>query len=360
MALERIDPFFTEDRFCLDHLLRYLWSTPLLECKTVLDVACGTGFGSALMANANAAAVVGVDSDASAVEECNGWKLPNASFRCGRMEELPQLGLEAFDCVVSFETLEHVADPLAAIQAIKGVMKEDGLFIGSVPGETDLLEPNAYHLHHFGLKAIQGILGQNFRHYRILRQQFQLASVLTDTAADEEPHAITNIHSKGYALDFGKSPDWADTFVFMASDAPLPECPETNMATSRQAWYGFFEQAQKAFREVHRLSKVHEKLFIDHGELVRRFTNVLGWGSYHFEKSEGKEPDQHYIKTIVAAQSTCEKQLRLQVKELQEEVEALKSRLRSLEGEAQASIEKRKGAFFSDIKEMKSSESRLS
>jgi protein-L-isoaspartate O-methyltransferase len=43
-----------------EHLHRYAWCRPLIDGKAVLDIACGEGYGSALMAR-RARSVVGVD-----------------------------------------------------------------------------------------------------------------------------------------------------------------------------------------------------------------------------------------------------------------------------------------------------------
>src|SRR5208337_4385431 len=43
------------------HLERYRWAAKFVAGKRVLDVACGTGYGTALLANAGAAQVDGFD-----------------------------------------------------------------------------------------------------------------------------------------------------------------------------------------------------------------------------------------------------------------------------------------------------------
>lgn len=108
------------------HLARYSWAaskiiedfdTPLIQ---VLDVACGTGYGTNLLAS-SPALCVGVDSDRDAivlarkrhsiVEHPEG----QAVFEAGRGEDyLANQPSSSFDWIVCFETLEHV-DNLALL-----------------------------------------------------------------------------------------------------------------------------------------------------------------------------------------------------------------------------------------------------
>jgi 2-polyprenyl-3-methyl-5-hydroxy-6-metoxy-1,4-benzoquinol methylase len=44
---------------------------------------------------------------------------------------------EEFDAVVSFHTLEHLYDPMAAIRAVYAALKSNGWFLGEVPNQND-------------------------------------------------------------------------------------------------------------------------------------------------------------------------------------------------------------------------------
>ena len=62
---ERYMPEITGNIF-LEHMHRYLLAARFVAGKTVLDIACGEGFGSKILAE-NASSVVGVDIAAEAV-----------------------------------------------------------------------------------------------------------------------------------------------------------------------------------------------------------------------------------------------------------------------------------------------------
>src|SRR6185312_6777686 len=90
-----------------EHLHRYAWCARLVEGKDVLDIACGEGYGSAMLARV-ARTVVGVDIAEGAVEHARKVyrDLPGLSFGQGDAAQIP-LADSSVDVVVSFETIEH-------------------------------------------------------------------------------------------------------------------------------------------------------------------------------------------------------------------------------------------------------------
>lgn len=331
MAVERINPFEQEDRFAVDHLLRYLWAKPLVEEKKTIDIACGLGFGTIMLADGNASEVIGIDSDEEAIRYCSGlWDHPKASFKAGLIEDLPRLVADNVDCIVSFETLEHIPDPKVAVKAIKSVLGEGGLFIGSVPGETDLYEDNEFHLHSFDERRLRMLLEDEFGNVLILKQRFHLASVIEAQRAGGAD-VINSSTMDAVKIDFGRTTGSADSLVFLASDSPLPTAFGQHLCLSREAWLKDFVRAQTYGKELKALSvkfmelfSRHNKLFFEHGDLQRKFTNVLGWGSYHYKVVHGNEPEKHYLETIEAAKSAREKALMAEVLSLQAQIRELK------------------------------------
>lgn len=333
MALERIDPFEREDRFCLDHLLRYLWARNSVEEKTVLDVACGSGFGTALLAEANADQIVGVDVDVDSIQSCKErFNDPNIRFINGNVENLEKLGIGPFDIVTCFETIEHVEDPEAAIRSIKSVMGAEGILMGSVPGETDWDEANEFHLQHFDQSRMLNLLKRNFKNIRMYRQQFHLSSVI-EKIDDEVPPVINRETSEQLRIDFGHATNWVDTIIFVASDGCLPEHAGSISGISRQAWREFRDGHVRASNELQQVTERFRKLFFQHGDLMRRFTNVLAWGKYNFQKANGKQPEKKFLEDIEGAQSEREKELRKEIEIQKLELDRLKKQLREKSAE---------------------------
>ena len=70
-TLERVVPNDNKTRFLFqEHSLRYLFASQFVKSKTVLDAACGTGYGASMMLDAGAKKVVGIDNSAEAIEYC--------------------------------------------------------------------------------------------------------------------------------------------------------------------------------------------------------------------------------------------------------------------------------------------------
>ena len=93
-----------------EHWHRYAFARRFVTGRRVLDVACGEGYGSALLAQA-AAHVVGVDIDAHTLAHARTAYADrrNVEFVEGSAVALPLADASA-DVIVSFETIEHLAE----------------------------------------------------------------------------------------------------------------------------------------------------------------------------------------------------------------------------------------------------------
>jgi len=92
------------------HLARYEYARSLLrKDDTVLDVACGAGYGSAMMAEV-CRQVQGFDHNFEArMRARSKYTHGNCSFDWLDLEKAT--ALPTYDVVVNFETIEHLADP---------------------------------------------------------------------------------------------------------------------------------------------------------------------------------------------------------------------------------------------------------
>jgi 2-polyprenyl-3-methyl-5-hydroxy-6-metoxy-1,4-benzoquinol methylase len=116
----------------LEHLHRYLIAKELSRNKRVLDIACGEGYGSDLLATV-AAHVVGVDIARDVVDYASARYIrSNLQFRQVACEAIP-LPDASIDIVVSFETLEHVRLQEDMMREIRRVLCADGLLVMSSP-----------------------------------------------------------------------------------------------------------------------------------------------------------------------------------------------------------------------------------
>jgi len=116
----------------LEHIHRYQLATILSKGKDVLDIACGAGYGSWMIAQ-DAHRVYGVDASGEVVAHATQrFKHANLTFHQGFCAEIP-LTDACVDTVVSFETLEHIFEQDAFLDECRRVLRPDGILIISTP-----------------------------------------------------------------------------------------------------------------------------------------------------------------------------------------------------------------------------------
>lgn len=134
------------------HLARYAVARELCGNARVLDVACGEGYGTALLADWGAREVVGVDISAEAIAAatCN-FQRQNTRYLCADAvaTEDPLSSEAAFDLIVCFETFEHVSDPELLLRRLAEWRKPTGTIMISCPNDpaaSRLGFSNEFHL----------------------------------------------------------------------------------------------------------------------------------------------------------------------------------------------------------------------
>lgn len=123
---------------------RFLWvSGTLLKNtagKTILDVGCGEG-SLLRMLKDKGNDVFGIDVSESGQRFCIAKGIECAVIDISS-DKFP-LKDNAFDIVLCLETLEHIENPHHCIWEIKRVLKENGIFIVSIPNPK-ILHPYIY------------------------------------------------------------------------------------------------------------------------------------------------------------------------------------------------------------------------
>jgi len=165
----------------LEHLHRYLFASQAVSNKTVLDIACGEGYGSTLLAK-KAKMVFGVDISSDVVSHAkNKYKRKNLSFRTGSCSNIP-LDDSSVDIVVSFETIEHHDQHQEMMDEIKRVLRPEGVLIISSPDKLEYSENpnyhNEYHVKELYREEFNELLDANFKNHRIYGQKVIYGSAI--------------------------------------------------------------------------------------------------------------------------------------------------------------------------------------
>lgn len=149
-----------------EHVGRYHWVTQYVKDRIVLDAACGSGYGSDIIAKNNTRRVVGIDISEDAIQ-FSKQKFQNSKvcFLQANVEKLPFKNC-LFDLVVSFETLEHIHSPESFIRESARILKKDGLFICSTPNAEfykNDKHKNPFHVHEFTQDELKDKLSKYFK-----------------------------------------------------------------------------------------------------------------------------------------------------------------------------------------------------
>ena len=134
-----------------DHVKRYEWAVDKLPKGSVIDAACGIGYGSKILADSGLY-VRSIEIDQEAVDY--GEKYYNHSRIYRQCCDLYDANLSV-DPVVMFECIEHVENPLPILK------KCEGLLLASVPNE-DVFPYIGYKFHyrHYTKLEFEELLNQ--------------------------------------------------------------------------------------------------------------------------------------------------------------------------------------------------------
>jgi SAM-dependent methyltransferase len=123
------------------HSATYSFAEGYVPGKDVLDLGCGTGYGTSALAP-HTRRIVGVDISAQAIDcASERFAAPNLSFVRIDPVEVAPLPFEpgSFDVVVSFQVMEHVDDVATYLDEIRRVLRPRGTFLCVTPDRTHRL-----------------------------------------------------------------------------------------------------------------------------------------------------------------------------------------------------------------------------
>jgi SAM-dependent methyltransferase len=147
-----LDDISAETLIATEHLQRYRLAARICGGLRVIDLACGSGYGSAVLRE-TASAVLGVDNDAAAIDVARttvGAKHDVQFEAADAVEFLGRDDLERdWDAIVCFEGLEHLREPARAVDALRELAGNGMKLAISLPNSRTLGEQNQFHVTDF-------------------------------------------------------------------------------------------------------------------------------------------------------------------------------------------------------------------
>lgn len=252
---ERFTPECVRD-IAYEHWHRYAWAMELTRAQVVLDVACGEGYGSHLLAT-TAQSVVGVDLDQASIEHATSrYVSPNLHFIQADARRLP-IESASIDVVVSFETIEHMADHDDLLVEFKRVLRPGGVLILSSPDKAAYSDQSGYenpfHVKELYRKELEALLARHFKAHQLFAQKLTFASSIWPVSQS----AISNVNTAVWLTQANDNiarddvPHYSPSyFLALASDADqMPAVPRLSL---------FSDQAESIYQ--HYLAEIRHHI----------------------------------------------------------------------------------------------------
>jgi SAM-dependent methyltransferase len=150
------------------HRFTYEYLATLVSGQTVLDVGCGTGYGSHVLAGA-AARVVAIDREEAAIEYCREhYSAGNLEFA---VEDAARLNLSgSYDAAVCLQVIEHLHGVDAFLAGLQSAVRPGGTLYITTPNiveQAGRKGNNPFHHHEMTYAEFDELLRKRFDHFTL-------------------------------------------------------------------------------------------------------------------------------------------------------------------------------------------------
>ena len=151
------------------HLAVYEWIAARCEGLDVVDMACGEGYGTAVLGR-RAASVTGVDANPEAHEHAR-LKYSREGVRFER--DMVERYAEPCDAVVFLQTIEHVHEPERVLEHFRSMLRPGGTAYVSTPNLLTLApegaekSDNPWHLREYRAEEFRELCASVFDHVEL-------------------------------------------------------------------------------------------------------------------------------------------------------------------------------------------------
>jgi SAM-dependent methyltransferase len=154
------------------HLVVYRWIAERAHGLRVADMACGKGYGAAVLAR-RAGEVVAVDANPEAHEHARlKYSGPNLTFRRDLVERFDDGA--PFDAITFLQTIEHVESPGEVLERLASLLAPGGVLYVSTPNRLTLAPPgeprsdNPWHVREYDPEEFRALLSARFDAFDLL------------------------------------------------------------------------------------------------------------------------------------------------------------------------------------------------
>ncbi len=233
-----------------EHWHRYALAATLVDGKTVLDAACGEGYGSALLAT-RAVAVDGVDLSAEAVDHARRrYREANLTFHSASVTELPAED-SRYDAIISFETLEHLSQQAEMLQEFRRVLRDSGFLMISSPDKATYSDAtgynNEFHVKELYRDELLALLKTQFPAVRLLGQAMAFQSLVwpVEAADGAAEGGLQSLVMSEAGLEVTVAPPVQPLYfiaVCAARESDLPDLPGlSDFSDAEQSVYAHYQ-----------------------------------------------------------------------------------------------------------------------
>ncbi len=138
LRMDANEPIYDKRRRSF-HINRYEFAVEYLKKKDgliILDAACGTGYGSDILRRLKPKYIIGLDICPETIEYANKkYGSRKCVFKIADITNMSRFDNGMFSAVVSFETIEHIGQPIIFLENINRVLKKEGILIISTPNK---------------------------------------------------------------------------------------------------------------------------------------------------------------------------------------------------------------------------------
>lgn len=163
--MERREAYPTDTQHVVN-LSGYVWAAQQLEPlngRLVLDLSCGTGYGSDYLGG-RAGRIVGIDCALDVVAQSRA-RYPRANVSFVAMDGCALAFRDgSFDCIVSQDTIEHIDNDQRFVGEIARVLKPGGTLVLFTPhGKGVGVKPeDPFHVREYRLEELETLLAPHF------------------------------------------------------------------------------------------------------------------------------------------------------------------------------------------------------